>query len=107
MIFQDSDARAAPTARLSAGRTAARGPRARSSPGRSDPGPSRPLDARDCDAPALEGYPVEAAGARIDSTFGYVGTAAIFEAAGFRRIAPASARRAGLPRVVMRHGLTG
>jgi GNAT superfamily N-acetyltransferase len=58
--------------------------------------------ARDCGAPALEGYPVDAAGARIDSTFAYVGTTSMFEAAGFRRIADTSARSARRPRVVMR-----
>jgi len=62
--------------------------------------------ARDCGAPALEGYPVEATGARIDSTFAYVGTTSMFEASGFRRITQTTARSAGLPRVVMRHGLT-
>jgi hypothetical protein len=62
--------------------------------------------ARDCGAPALERYPVEATAARIDATFAYVGTTTMFEAAGFQRIAQTSARSAGLPRVVMRHGLT-
>jgi GNAT superfamily N-acetyltransferase len=62
--------------------------------------------ARDCGAAALEAYPVEATGARIDSTFAYVGTTCMFQAAGFRRVAQTSARSAGLPRVVMRHDLT-
>ena len=63
--------------------------------------------ARGCGAPALEGYPVEAAGARIDSTSAYVGTASMFEAAGFRRVAQTGARSAGLLRIVMRLDLTG
>jgi len=63
--------------------------------------------ARDCRAPAVEGYPVDCAGARIDSTFAYVGTAGMFEAAGFRRVAGTSARSAGLPRIVMRLDLSG
>lgn len=58
--------------------------------------------ARDCGAPALEGYPVETAGTRIDPTSAYVGTTGMFSAAGFRRIARTGARSAGLPRVVMR-----
>lgn len=62
--------------------------------------------AKECGAPALEGYPVDSAGARIDTTFAYVGTTALFEPAGFRRIAETSARSAGLPRFVMRHDLT-
>jgi GNAT superfamily N-acetyltransferase len=61
--------------------------------------------ARECGAPALEGYPVDAAGARIDTTFAYVGTTQMFEAAGFRRVAETSARSAGLPRWVLRHDL--
>ncbi len=63
--------------------------------------------ARDCGAPALEGYPVKAAGTRIDSTFAYVGTTGMFAAAGFRRIVRTGARSAGLPRVVMRLDLAG
>jgi GNAT superfamily N-acetyltransferase len=51
--------------------------------------------ARDCGAPALEGYPMDTAGMRIDSTFGYIGTARMFQAAGFRRIAQTGARSAG------------
>lgn len=62
--------------------------------------------ARDCGAPALEGYPVDTAGTRIDSTFAYVGTTSMFQAAGFRRIAQTCARSAGLPRIVMRLDLT-
>jgi GNAT superfamily N-acetyltransferase len=63
--------------------------------------------ARDCGAPALEGYPVDSAGARIDSTFAYVGTTSMFEAAGFHRITETKAHSAGLPRIIMRLRLTG
>src|SRR5919202_1955595 len=37
-------------------------------------------------APALEAYPVDPGGKRIDVTFAYVGTLPMFEQAGFRRI---------------------
>jgi GNAT superfamily N-acetyltransferase len=53
--------------------------------------------ARDRGVPALEEYPVEAAGSRIDSTFAFVDTAGMFEAAGFRGIAGTGARSAGRP----------
>jgi hypothetical protein len=56
-----------------------------------------PPYARDCGAPALEGASFEAAGPRIDSTFAYVGTTGMFEAAGFWRIVRIGARSAGLP----------
>jgi GNAT superfamily N-acetyltransferase len=58
--------------------------------------------ARDHSAPALEAYPVDTAGQRIDATFAYVGTLAMFERAGFRRIMETPARSAGLPRWLMR-----
>lgn len=58
--------------------------------------------ARSHGAPALEAYPVDPAGRRIDTAFAYVGTAALFERAGFRRVLETSARSAGLPRWLMR-----
>jgi ribosomal protein S18 acetylase RimI-like enzyme len=61
--------------------------------------------ARDQGAPALEAYPVDAAGARIHATAAYVGTMAMFEAAGFVRIAETAARSARLPRWLVRHDL--
>ena len=39
---------------------------------------------------------------RIDVSFAYVGTAPMFEKAGFRRVVETSARSAGLPRQLMR-----
>lgn len=61
--------------------------------------------ARRHDAPALEAYPVDPEGRRIDVSFAYVGTTGMFEAAGFRRIAETAARSAGRPRIVMRLNL--
>jgi GNAT superfamily N-acetyltransferase len=56
-------------------------------------------------APAIEGYPIDPAGARVSTSFAYVGTTSMFEAAGFRRVAETAARSAGLPRWLMRRDL--
>lgn len=56
-------------------------------------------------APALEGYPVDPAGARIDNSFAYVGTVSMFEAAGFHRVTETAARSARLPRWIVRREL--
>jgi GNAT superfamily N-acetyltransferase len=53
-------------------------------------------------APALEGYPVDTDGGRVDQSSGYVGTVNLFEAHGFRRLAPTTGRRGGRPRWVVR-----
>jgi GNAT superfamily N-acetyltransferase len=53
-------------------------------------------------APALEAYPVDPAGKRINTSFAYVGTVHMFEQAGFRRVVETAARSAGLPRWLMR-----
>jgi GNAT superfamily N-acetyltransferase len=58
--------------------------------------------ARSHGAPALEAYPVDPAGQRLDTALAYVGTAAMFERAGFRRVLETAARSAGLPRWLMR-----
>ena len=58
--------------------------------------------ARDRGAPALEAYPIDAAGGRVDSGFGYVGLTTWFEAAGFTRVVETDARSAGRPRILMR-----
>jgi GNAT superfamily N-acetyltransferase len=58
--------------------------------------------ARDEGAPALEAYPVDTDGRRIHGTAAYVGTARMFEAAGFRRILETEARSERLPRWLMR-----
>jgi len=53
-------------------------------------------------APAVEGYPVDNRGERVDLTMAYVGTLALFEGAGFERVAETSAVSGGFPRVVVR-----
>lgn len=58
--------------------------------------------ARSWGAPALEGYPVDTGGRRINPSAAYVGTTALFESAGFRRIRQTQARSDRLPRWLMR-----
>ncbi|MEU1973357.1 GNAT family N-acetyltransferase [Microbacterium sp. NPDC019599] len=58
--------------------------------------------AREGGAPAVEGYPVDNKGAKVDLTMAYVGTRALFEKAGFRRAADTSSVLNGFPRVLMR-----
>jgi GNAT superfamily N-acetyltransferase len=58
--------------------------------------------ARDNGAPAVEGYPVDNAGAKVDLTMAYVGTRALFEAAGFTKVADTESVSGGFPRVLMR-----
>lgn len=53
-------------------------------------------------APAVEGYPVDNRGEKVDLTMAYVGTKALFERAGFREAAETTSVLAGFPRVVMR-----
>jgi GNAT superfamily N-acetyltransferase len=57
---------------------------------------------REQGAPALEAYPVDTAGRRIHGTAAYVGTAGMFERAGFRRVVETDARSDHLPRWLMR-----
>ncbi|MGY3126680.1 GNAT superfamily N-acetyltransferase [Agrococcus sp. UYP33] len=56
-------------------------------------------------APAVEGYPVDNAGERVDLTMAYVGTRRLFERAGFTLAAMTDAVSGGFPRVVMRKQL--
>jgi len=56
-------------------------------------------------APALEGYPVEVDGDRVDQTAGYVGTVPLFEAHGFTRVCQTAGRSGGKPRWLMRRDL--
>lgn len=56
-------------------------------------------------AELVEGYPVAAAGGRVDTISGYVGTVALFERAGFERTAPTTAHSGGRPRWIMRKTL--
>lgn len=53
-------------------------------------------------APAIEGYPVDNAGEKVDLTMAYVGTRKLFERAGFRKASDTGSVLAGFPRVVMR-----
>ncbi len=56
-------------------------------------------------APALEAYPVDNQGAKVDLTMAYVGTRALFERAGFTLAAETTSVINGFPRVLMRHDL--
>ncbi len=58
--------------------------------------------ARSHGAPALEAYPIDPEGQRLNTASAYVGTLAMFEQAGFRRVLPTAARSAGLPRWIVR-----
>ena len=56
-------------------------------------------------APAIEGYPVDNGGRRVDRTMAYVGTRGMFERAGFSFAAETQSVSGGFPRVVMRRDL--
>lgn len=56
-------------------------------------------------AVAVESYPVDASGERIDTTMAFVGTRAMFQAVDFEVIGTTDATGSGLPRVVMRRTL--
>ena len=58
--------------------------------------------ARENGAPAIEGYPLDNKGARIDPTMAYVGTMSLFEQAGFTKAADTDSVLNGFPRVLMR-----
>ena len=58
-------------------------------------------------APAVEGYPVDNRGAKVDTTMAYVGTRALFERAGFEWAGGTQSVSGGFPRVLMRRHLTG
>ena len=61
--------------------------------------------ARSQGAPAVEGYPVDNAGRKVDLTMAYVGTRKLFERAGFVKVADTDSVSGGFPRVVMRMDL--
>ncbi|HEX2095766.1 MAG TPA: GNAT family N-acetyltransferase [Solirubrobacterales bacterium] len=61
--------------------------------------------AREQGAPAIEGYPVDNRGEKVDLTMAYVGTRALFERAGFTKAADTDSVLSGFPRVLMRLGL--
>jgi len=80
-------------------------------PGHRRKGISRPLlagavdYARSHGAPAVEGYPVDNQGERVDTTMAYVGTRALFERVGFVKAAETDSVSGGFPRVLMRLSL--
>jgi GNAT superfamily N-acetyltransferase len=53
-------------------------------------------------APAIEGYPLDNRGKKVDLTMAYVGTRSLFEKAGFRKAADTASVLDGFPRVLMR-----
>lgn len=53
-------------------------------------------------APAVEGYPVDNKGAKVDSTMAYVGTRSLFEQGGFTKASDTRSVSGGFPRVLMR-----
>jgi GNAT superfamily N-acetyltransferase len=61
--------------------------------------------AREAGAPAIEGYPVDNRGDRVDLTMAYVGTRKLFQRAGFRKVADTESVLDGFPRVLMRRDL--
>ena len=58
--------------------------------------------ARDSGAPAVEAYPVDNRGEKVDLTMAYVGTRGLFERAGFSIAADTTSVLNGFPRVLMR-----
>jgi GNAT superfamily N-acetyltransferase len=58
--------------------------------------------ARATGAPAVEGYPVDNRGQKVDLTMAYVGTRTLFESAGFHKAADTDSVLNGFPRVLMR-----
>ena len=57
-------------------------------------------------APAVEGYPVDNNGQKVDLTMAFVGTRSLFEKAGFTKAADTDSVSGGFPRVLMRRRLT-
>ncbi len=58
--------------------------------------------ARERGAPAVEGYPVDNRGEKVDLTMAYAGTRSLFEKAGFVKVADTGSVLNGFPRVLMR-----
>ncbi|GAA15016.1 putative acetyltransferase [Gordonia alkanivorans NBRC 16433] len=61
--------------------------------------------ARSNGAPAIEGYPVDNHGEKVDLTMAYVGTRGLFDKAGFTKAADTGSVLNGFPRVLMRKSL--
>lgn len=55
--------------------------------------------------PAVEAYPVDPRGGRIDTTMAFVGTRAMFEKVGFEVVGETDAVASRMPRLVMRRAL--
>jgi hypothetical protein len=62
--------------------------------------------AREHGAPAIEGYPLDNRGQRVEQTMAYVGTRKLFEDAGFSHAADTTSVLDGFPRVLMRLDLS-
>ncbi|MFS0894054.1 GNAT family N-acetyltransferase [Microbacterium sp. 179-I 3D3 NHS] len=62
--------------------------------------------AKERGAPAIEGYPVDNRGEKVNLTMAYVGTRSLFEDAGFSKAADTGSVLDGFPRVLMRLDLT-
>ena len=58
--------------------------------------------ARKSGAPAVESYPVDNKGKKVDLTMAFVGTRVMFQRAGFRKAADTDSIAGGFPRVLMR-----
>ena len=58
--------------------------------------------ARSQGAPAIEGYPVDNQGKKVDLTMAFAGTRKLFEDAGFTKAADTRSVAGGFPRVLMR-----
>lgn len=56
-------------------------------------------------APAVEGYPVDNQGQKVDLTMAYVGTRVQFERAGFEVVSATDSVSGGFPRVLVRRAL--
>jgi GNAT superfamily N-acetyltransferase len=61
--------------------------------------------ARASGAPAVESYPVDNAGQKVDLTMAFVGTRSMFERAGFVKAADTDSIVGGFPRILMRRAL--
>ncbi|GAA3517401.1 GNAT family N-acetyltransferase [Nocardioides daeguensis] len=61
--------------------------------------------ARERGAPALEAYPLDNGGVKVDQTMAYPGLRANFEAAGFHHAADTTSVLSGHPRILMRRDL--
>jgi GNAT superfamily N-acetyltransferase len=62
--------------------------------------------ARASGAPAVESYPVDNAGQRVDLTMAFVGTRSMFEQAEFSKVSDTDSVVGGFPRILMRRALT-